>query len=75
MDEADLGNKHAALFRQNAIDAARNSKDNLALSVYINGEKCCVDCEEPIPAKRLLVNPDAVRCIACQILAEKKQRE
>lgn len=31
----------------------------------------CVDCGAPIPAARLVANPAAVRCIACQALHEK----
>lgn len=31
----------------------------------------CVDCGAPIPAARLVANPAAVRCIACQEVHEK----
>ena len=31
----------------------------------------CVDCGAPIPAARLVANPAALRCIACQELHEK----
>lgn len=26
----------------------------------------CIDCEEPIPFERLLIEPEAERCLACQ---------
>jgi len=26
----------------------------------------CIDCEEPIPAARLAVHPNADRCVQCQ---------
>ena len=32
----------------------------------------CVDCHSNIPFKRLMVEPQAVRCIACQTLQESK---
>ena len=31
----------------------------------------CVDCGEPIPERRLLAQPFAVRCLACQERAER----
>ena len=31
----------------------------------------CTDCDEPIPAKRLLAQPTASRCLSCQELREK----
>lgn len=31
----------------------------------------CIDCGAAIPAARLVANPAAVRCIACQELHEK----
>lgn len=69
MDEIDLGNQHAELFREIALNEAR--KVNQEPALYIDGQKCCVDCEEPIPAKRLIANPDAVRCVGCQSEKEK----
>lgn len=37
----------------------------------------CQDCEEPIPEKRLLINPHALTCVACaeDREAEEKQRK
>jgi len=32
----------------------------------IEGKRVCLDCFEPIAARRLKANPDAVRCIGCQ---------
>jgi len=69
MDEIDVGNQHAEFFRKNAINAARCGTQGIAL--YIAGEKCCIDCEKPIPAKRLIANPGAIRCVKCQ--AEKER--
>jgi len=31
----------------------------------------CVDCGEPIPLQRLLVQPAALRCTACQTVGER----
>jgi RNA polymerase-binding transcription factor DksA len=34
----------------------------------------CGDCQEPIPLARLLVQPDAERCAACQAAFERRTR-
>lgn len=31
----------------------------------------CVDCDEPIPFERLLIEPEALRCLACQSTQER----
>ncbi len=38
------------------------------------GKRVCLDCEERLPAKRLKASPNAVRCVECQDLHEKRQR-
>lgn len=34
--------------------------------LFIDGERSCRDCEEPISRERLAANADAVRCVECQ---------
>lgn len=72
MDIIDEANAMADFFRENALNALNAIRQNGALEapLYIDGVRCCLDCEEPIPAKRLEVNPGAVRCVECQ--AEKE---
>lgn len=41
--------------------------------LVVDGEVCCLDCEEPIPAARLKSVPNATRCCDCQE-AEDKNR-
>lgn len=43
--------------------AAASSPDRPAL-------RTCVDCPDPIEARRLVANPAAIRCTACQADAE-----
>jgi hypothetical protein len=38
------------------------------------GGRRCSDCEEPIDPARLQANPDAVRCVDCQMIEERKRR-
>ena len=71
MDIIDLANKHAELFRDNALAArAREAGVSrwkpLEMPLYIDGVRCCLDCEDPIPEERLEIKRDAVRCVACQ---------
>ena len=37
------------------------------------GRRICLDCGEPIPARRLRVVPDAVRCVECQAELEARR--
>jgi phage/conjugal plasmid C-4 type zinc finger TraR family protein len=39
--------------------------------LYKTGVRCCVDCEEPIPEKRIEVKPDVTRCVECQTVYER----
>lgn len=40
----------------------------------IEGRRVCLECFEPLAKKRLKANPQAVRCVECQELHEKRQR-
>ena len=71
MDVIDDANARADLFRKNALNAIRQN-EMCESSLYIDGIRCCLDCEEPISAKRLKANPDAVRCVICQTRREKE---
>lgn len=73
MDIIDEANVRADLFRDNALNAVRQNPAVAGESpLYIDGARCCLDCEEPIPKGRLKVNPDAVRCVECQAKREKE---
>lgn len=32
----------------------------------VNGQRLCLDCDEPLSGARLDANPKAVRCVDCQ---------
>lgn len=40
----------------------------------VKGERWCLDCDEPLPKRRLKAAPEAVRCVDCQQLHEQRQR-
>jgi len=72
MDIIDEANTRADLFRDNALNAARQNNTSEP-PLCIDGVRCCLDCEKPIPNGRLKVNPDAVRCVGCQEQKEKNR--
>lgn len=37
-----------------------------------HGVRLCLDCDDPLGRQRLKANPDAVRCLDCQTLHERK---
>ena len=47
---------------------ARPKEDPL----LIHGQRSCRDCKRPIPQKRIMANPQAVRCIGCQTTREER---
>lgn len=50
--------------REAAIEAARTVPEEAPR--VVNGVRYCLECDDPIDAKRLAANPQAVRCIWCQ---------
>jgi phage/conjugal plasmid C-4 type zinc finger TraR family protein len=54
--------------RRYGMEVARAEEDPF----YIDGRRCCLDCEEPIPEARLRVNPGATRCMKCQGMKERR---
>lgn len=69
----DSGDKVQRLEEQLA-GAARPSQKSHTPQLMIGGEVCCVDCYDPIDQERLKAQPEAVRCIDCQIRFESKGR-
>jgi len=65
MDIIDEANELASLFTANAIKAA-TQMPLPGSPLYIDGVRCCLDCEDPIPLRRLDTLPYAVRCVECQ---------
>lgn len=69
-DRADLENEcfvTSALYAQHKQREKTNPQTSTENSV-----RYCVDCGEPIPAARLNAVPNAIRCVECQRLFEKR---
>ncbi|MDH6590510.1 DnaK suppressor protein [Variovorax sp. TBS-050B] len=57
------------------IDRRRLHEIERALQRVAEGSYgICADCGEEIPYERLLVRPTAMRCAACQVVAESRPR-
>lgn len=59
----------AALEQARRDDALRISRDSL----QGKGQARCEDCIEPIPSERRKAAPNAIRCISCQTIFEKRK--
>lgn len=74
MDEIDAAQERDEFFRETALSKALNRRpleDDDPL--IIDGVRCCLDCEEPIPPARLKANPGAKRCTSCQSKKERRK--
>jgi len=63
------------LYRESALIAAKMRHGSNEDPLIINGVRCCLDCEVPIPGGRLDKVPDARRCVNCQTKIEKHFRK
>jgi DnaK suppressor protein len=72
-DVKDLGDKTLSAtmetlklsLQDNRIDEYRKIEKALS-RIEVGGYGLCIDCDEPIANKRLMANPHASRCLACQ---------
>jgi DnaK suppressor protein len=71
MDECDAAAELQQMDREGALRVALRTAHRREQPLVIGGERCCLDCEEPIEPERLSANPDAVRCVVCQGKREK----
>jgi len=73
VDEFDLAQRHEQIFREDAIRKALTTQPEEPL--IIDGHRHCLHCEKRIPRKRLKVKPDAMRCVGCQEILERRSRQ
>ena len=70
MDEMDKAQARQELYLEIALgEILRKPQEEPLL---IHGKRRCLDCEGIIPQKRIMANPQAVRCIGCQTKLERK---
>lgn len=71
-DRADSENEHFVI---NAL--YNHHKQREQTNHHASSEdkvRYCVDCGKPIPAARLKAVPEAIRCVECQQILEKRMR-
>lgn len=74
-DDAEVERLDDVRFAEIEIDRARlhdieQAQQRMADGVY----GICIDCDGQIPRGRLLAQPTAIRCAACQAVAESRRR-
>lgn len=73
MDIIDTANDLAELQLAQALAEQKQRAQTGAFQIRKNGEVICRDCHDPIEPQRLVYLPDAVRCISCQQIEEKRR--
>lgn len=69
-DRADSENEH---FVNNALYNQHKQREQTNHHASSEDKvRYCVDCGEPIPAARLEAVPEAMRCVECQHIFEKR---
>mgnify|MGYP001268948962 CR=1 FL=1 len=71
-DEIDNAQKIDELYRNFALITAKARRIEDDDPLIINGFRCCLDCEKPIPLARLELQPNARRCVTCQSKKERR---
>lgn len=74
-DDAEAERLDDVHFAEIEVDRARLHDIELAQQRMVDGlYGICADCGEGIPRERLLAQPTAIRCAACQTEAESRHR-
>lgn len=69
MDDADRAQGLEETFRDSAL-AARQRRP-VETPHWVGGTRVCLECDEEIDPDRVTANPQAVRCLDCQVLHER----
>ena len=79
-DIADQASEHESQWLARSL-AAQQTKARQVQGVVVNrpnnmgvGARLCMDCEDVIPKARVKANPCSLRCVACQGVAERKEK-
>ena len=71
-DEAETARQEDVHFAEAEVDRVRLREIEQAMNRLAEGRYgVCMDCGEDIPRERLLAQPTAIRCAACQAAAER----
>lgn len=70
-DAADRAQVREEEEREEALRRVRQRNVSIA-PIEVNGKRVCMDCLDPIDRKRLRAAPEALRCVECQMLHERR---
>ena len=73
MDDLDRAKDLEMGHREASIQAQLQNGKITDPPLIIDGVRHCIDCEEPIPARRLEVQPESVRCVPCKSIFERER--
>jgi len=73
MDDLDRAKDLEMRQRADALAAQQRRAQITDEPLMVNGQRLCLDCEEVIPAERLAVQPESVRCVPCKSIHERGQ--
>jgi RNA polymerase-binding transcription factor DksA len=75
MDDIDLAQEREAFYQEKILNAAlRPTGYDDDDPLIINGVRCCLTSEDPIPLARLKANPKAKRCVPCESKRERMEK-
>lgn len=76
MDPVDYAKEREMLHRQISLEAQLNKPDHSPGEepFEIEGIRVCLDCLDPIPLGRLEAWPNALRCVDCKAIWEKRNK-
>lgn len=75
MDDLDRAKEREMADRDRALKAQLAKGLERETPLYIEGERCCLDCYDPIPEERIEARPESVRCISCKEQQEHRERQ
>ncbi len=75
MDDADRAKDIEMGHRKAALSAQQARAKETEPPMEIEGVRLCLDCYEEIPAARLEVRPESVRCVSCKSIKEQKEKQ
>jgi len=73
MDECDMAADLQQQDREGGLRVALRAAHHEEKVLVIDGERCCLDCKDPIEKERLKASPGVVRCVGCQGKHEKRR--
>lgn len=72
MDELDRAKELEMADRESALNRQLEQAKETETPLERDGVRVCLDCGDPIDPKRLAARPEAVRCVWCKYIKERR---